>query len=131
MLWANERIDIGRPRLESYAKYTVGEMYRSGVEDPDDRPTVGTLWVYRKVCKDSYLFICISSHVIHTLIVDLFFVLQPRWASGTTRRVYTQFVEDFDQLTPDRVRWTPYTNQALMDRAPYGMTQLCTRDGPY
>lgn len=54
--------------------------------------------------------------------------LQPRWVSGTTRRVYTQFVADFDQLTPDRVRWTPYTHRDVVEQAPHGLAELCTRD---
>src|SRR5512141_2892518 len=57
-----------------------------------------------------------------------YYLLQPQWVSGTTRRVYTQFVADFDQLTPDRVRWTPYTQHDVNDRAPHGLADLCTRD---
>nr|CAH66295.1 OSIGBa0139J17.4 [Oryza sativa] len=100
MLWAHERFDIGRPQLDSYANYGLREMYRSGVDDIDDRPTMGSLWTHR----------------------------EPQWVSGTTRRVYTQFVADFDQLTPDRVRWTPYTQHDVNDRAPHGLADLCTRD---
>nr|XP_015638149.2 uncharacterized protein LOC107280872 isoform X2 [Oryza sativa Japonica Group] len=100
MLWAHERFDIGRPQLDSYANYGLQEMYRSGVDDIDDRPTMGSLWTHR----------------------------EPQWVSGTTRRVYTQFVADFDQLTPDRVRWTPYTQHDVNDRAPHGLADLCTRD---
>lgn len=57
-----------------------------------------------------------------------YYLLQSQWVSGTTRRVYTQFVADFDQLTPDRVRWTPYTQHDVNDRAPHGLADLCTRD---
>nr|CBG76257.1 OO_Ba0005L10-OO_Ba0081K17.8 [Oryza officinalis] len=100
MLWAHERFDIGRPQLQSYASYGVDEMYKSGLEDIDDRPTMESLWTHR----------------------------EPRWVSETTCRVYTQFVADFDQLTPDRVRWTPYTHHDVVERAPHGLAQLCTRD---
>nr|AAT73690.1 hypothetical protein [Oryza sativa Japonica Group] len=100
MLWAHERFDIGRPQLDSYANYGLREMYRSGVDDINDRPTMESLWTHR----------------------------EPQWVSGTTRRVYTQFVADFDQLTPDRVRWTPYTQHDVNDRAPHGLADLCTRD---
>lgn len=43
------------------------------------------------------------------------------------RREYTQFVADFDRLTPDRFRWIPYTQHEVIERAPHGLTQLCTR----
>nr|AAM18753.1 hypothetical protein [Oryza sativa Japonica Group] len=51
-----------------------------------------------------------------------------KWVSGTTRRVYTQFVADFDQLMPDRVRWTSYTQHDVNDHAPHCLADLCTRD---
>ena len=41
------------------------------------------------------------------------------------------FVAAFDQLTPDRVRWMPYTVPDVQSRAPLGLSAMCTRDSGY
>jgi hypothetical protein len=38
----------------------------------------------------------------------------------------------FDHINADDdVRWTPYSVEAVADRAPHGLSTLCTRDGQY
>lgn len=64
MFWAHERFDIGRLQLKSYASYGVEEMYRSGVEDNDDHPTMGLLWTHREVnylkfISHSTIYLCV------------------------------------------------------------------------
>lgn len=53
---------------------------------------------------------------------------QPSWTPFTMRRSYPQFVAAFDQLMPDRVRWTPYTDGHVQHYAPRGLSDLCSRD---
>ena len=46
-------------------------------------------------------------------------------------RAYEPFVEHFDRLTADDVRWEPYSPQELDARAPHGLSSLCLRDREY
>lgn len=83
MLWAHKRFDIGRPHLESYASYGIDEMYKSGLEDIDDRPTIGSLWIHREVnCTlqcifhSTFLFCALSrftgtNHIFHVFAAEV------------------------------------------------------------
>lgn len=37
----------------------------------------------------------------------------------------------FDRLRPDDVRWTPYSMDDILVRAPNGLSSFCTRDQDY
>ncbi|KAF8661025.1 hypothetical protein HU200_057118 [Digitaria exilis] len=51
------------------------------------------------------------------------------WTKRNVRRLtYPGFVAAFDQLRPERVRWTPYTPGLVADRASLGLSHLCYRD---
>ena len=69
MLWAHERFDIGRPQLDSYANYGLREMYRSGVDDIDDRPTMGSLWTHREVFFVKFVYVIIMNTSSQTFLI--------------------------------------------------------------
>lgn len=46
-------------------------------------------------------------------------------------RAYELFVEQFDRLTVDDVRWEPYSPHELDARAPHSLFSLCLRDRDY
>jgi len=45
------------------------------------------------------------------------------------RRVYPEFVKEFDRLHADDVIWEPYSGDRIVVRAPLGLSSLCSRDG--
>jgi hypothetical protein len=47
------------------------------------------------------------------------------------KRAYKDFIGQFDSLTDADVRWTPYSEEAIATRAPYGLSSLCFRDQHY
>uniref|UniRef100_A0A0E0DB97 Aminotransferase-like plant mobile domain-containing protein n=1 Tax=Oryza meridionalis TaxID=40149 RepID=A0A0E0DB97_9ORYZ len=69
----------------------------------DDRPTFGTRWCYGP----------------------------PQWARIQVHNVYEYFTEAFESLRENVVRWTPYTNEEAILRAPHGVSVLCYRDEAY
>jgi hypothetical protein len=40
------------------------------------------------------------------------------------KRAYKDFVGQFDALTDAEVRWMPYSEEAVMTRAPQGLSSL-------
>lgn len=40
-------------------------------------------------------------------------------------------MQQFDDLTDDGVRWTPFTDFEVIQRAPAGLSTLCKRDSAY
>src|SRR5664279_757357 len=54
---------------------------------------------------------------------------QRRFAHDQVRQCYTAFREQFDVLTA--VIWEPYTDEAIEQRYPGGISDLCTRDRGY
>ena len=56
---------------------------------------------------------------------------QPVWAHVQTKKSYPDFVAQFDALTDDDVRWTPYDADDVYERAPAGLSSLCFRDMAY
>ena len=57
------------------------------------------------------------------------FFKQRRYSSDQTRRAYTALNEQFDVYTG--VIWQPYTQAAVNQRYPGGISFLCTRDQDY
>jgi hypothetical protein len=53
------------------------------------------------------------------------------WAHVQNRRSYLSFVAEFDDLKDDDVRWTPYSHDKVLQRAPFGLSSLCFRDRDY
>lgn len=49
----------------------------------------------------------------------------------TTRASYLDYVAMFDQLTDDRVIWTPSTTERVHNRASHGLSSQCARDSAY
>ena len=71
-------------------------------------------------------FILICSNNLFTYFV------QPHWARAQVRGCYFSFAEQFQHLPPQSVIWEPYSDDALMRRAPHmGMSSLCRRDESY
>ena len=103
--------------------YAFGEV---GVAEELDAPTMGTLWVCRDVSILSIQFAHLCSNC--TFIVDQVCSLQPRWATGMGRGTYNAYVAVLDQLTPDRVRWTPYISMNIHSRAPCGLLEMSYHD---
>lgn len=68
-----------------------------------DAPTFGTMWTRRKV----------------------------QYASQQVKNCYPAFTAQFDTLHPGKVIWEPYTEEAVLARAPRGISILCTRDKHY
>lgn len=56
---------------------------------------------------------------------------QRRYAHVQVRRSYPEFVFEFDRLQPSDVVWEPYTQHVVAERAPLGLSALCTRDAAY
>lgn len=56
---------------------------------------------------------------------------QRRYAHVQVRRSYPEFVFEFDRLQPSDVVWEPYTHHVVAERAPLGLSALCTRDAAY
>jgi hypothetical protein len=46
--------------------------------------------------------------------------MQTSYANDQTKRAYKDFVRQFDALTDADVRWTSYSEEAIMSRAPQG-----------
>ena len=59
---------------------------------------------------------------------ELFFQ-QRRYSNDQTRRAYTALSEQFDVYTG--VIWQPYTQAAIHERYPGGISLVCTRDRDY
>nr|BAD89472.1 hypothetical protein [Oryza sativa Japonica Group] len=86
--------------LWSYERFSFGRPYMSVVvahkddytDAVDDRPTFGTRWCYGP----------------------------PQWARIQVHNVYEYFTEAFESLRENEVRWTPYTNEEAILRAPHG-----------
>jgi hypothetical protein len=57
--------------------------------------------------------------------------VQPQWARIQVHNVYEYFTEAFESLRENEVRWTPYTNEEAILRAPHGVSILCYRDEAY
>jgi hypothetical protein len=57
--------------------------------------------------------------------------MQTSYAHDQTKRVYKDFVGQFNALTDADVRWTPYSEEAVAARAPQGLSTLCFRDQQY
>uniref|UniRef100_A0A0E0PLV4 Aminotransferase-like plant mobile domain-containing protein n=1 Tax=Oryza rufipogon TaxID=4529 RepID=A0A0E0PLV4_ORYRU len=57
--------------------------------------------------------------------------LQPQWARIQVHNVYEYFTEAFESLRENEVRWTPYTNEEAILRAPHGVSILCYHDEAY
>ena len=57
--------------------------------------------------------------------------MQTSYAHDQTKRTYKDFVGQFDALTDADVRWTPYSEEAVVSRAPQGISSLCFRDQHY
>jgi hypothetical protein len=57
--------------------------------------------------------------------------MQTSYAHDQAKRVYKDFVGQFDALTDADVRWTPYSEEAVLSRAPQGLSSLCSRDQHY
>uniref|UniRef100_A0A0E0A9G1 Aminotransferase-like plant mobile domain-containing protein n=1 Tax=Oryza glumipatula TaxID=40148 RepID=A0A0E0A9G1_9ORYZ len=55
----------------------------------------------------------------------------PQWARIQVHNVYEYFTEAFESLRENEVRWTPYTNEEAILRAPNGICILCYRDEAY
>jgi hypothetical protein len=51
--------------------------------------------------------------------------MQSSWVHDQMKRVYKDFVGQFDSLTDDNVRWTPFIDEAIMARTPQGLSSLC------
>jgi hypothetical protein len=47
------------------------------------------------------------------------------------KRAYKDFVGQFDSLTNEDIKWTPYTEEAITTHAPQGLSSLCFRDQHY
>lgn len=124
-LWSWERFSIGRPFVD---QEPYGEHYYMAEEV--EWPTVGLFWVRRQVltyltwkyCKFCTYFICID------FIINF---QQRRYKNKQSKKSYPEFVREFDELTDDLVRWTPYSDEELAKRAPFGLPALCTRDRQY
>lgn len=58
-------------------------------------------------------------------------IAQVTFTPITSQGSYPEYIAMFDQLTDDRVIWTPYTTERLIQRAPDGLSLLCTRDYEY
>jgi hypothetical protein len=54
--------------------------------------------------------------------------MKTSYAHDQTKRAYKDFVGQFDAFTDTDVRWTPYSEEAVMARAPHGLSTLCFRD---
>jgi hypothetical protein len=52
--------------------------------------------------------------------------VQRAWAHRQVRRAYPDFIAELDRLTPEDVVWEPYTMEAVLARAPLGLSPLCT-----
>ncbi|WVZ73556.1 hypothetical protein U9M48_021847 [Paspalum notatum var. saurae] len=50
------------------------------------------------------------------------------WAHMQVRRVYLEFVKEFDRLHADDMIWEPYSADQIAMRAPLGLSSLSTRD---
>jgi hypothetical protein len=57
--------------------------------------------------------------------------MQTSYAYDQTKRAYKDFVRQFNALTDVDVRWTPYSEEAVADRAQQGLSTLCFRDQLY
>jgi hypothetical protein len=57
--------------------------------------------------------------------------MQASYAHEQTKMTYKDFVGQFDSLTDADVRWTPYSEEAIVTRAPQGLSSLCFRDLHY
>jgi hypothetical protein len=57
--------------------------------------------------------------------------MQISYAHDQTKRAYKDFVGQFNALTDADVRWTPYSEEAVVARAPQGLSSLCFRDQHY
>ena len=57
-----------------------------------------------------------------------FLFLQKTWAHVQTRRSYTEFVAEFNRLTPEDIVWEPYSPSAIAARTPFGISSVCTQD---
>jgi hypothetical protein len=53
--------------------------------------------------------------------------MQTSYAHDQTKRVYKDFISQFDALTDADIRWTPYSEEAVASRAPHGLSSLCFR----
>jgi hypothetical protein len=54
--------------------------------------------------------------------------MKTSYAHDQTKRAYKDFVGQFDAFTDTDVRWTPYSEEAVVARAPQGLSTLCFRD---
>jgi hypothetical protein len=57
--------------------------------------------------------------------------MQTSYSYDQTKRAYKDFVEQFNALTDADVRWTPYSEEAIMARKTQGFSTLCFRDQQY
>jgi hypothetical protein len=51
--------------------------------------------------------------------------MQTSYAHDHTKKTYKDFVRQFDAFTDADVRWTPYSEEAIVARAPQGLSTLC------
>jgi hypothetical protein len=51
--------------------------------------------------------------------------METSYAHDQMKRVYKDFVGQFDALTDADVRWTPYSKEVVAARAPQGLSTLC------
>jgi hypothetical protein len=57
--------------------------------------------------------------------------MQTLYAHDQTKKAYKDFIGQFDALTDADVRLTPYSEEAVVARAPQGLSSLCFRDQHY
>jgi hypothetical protein len=62
------------------------------------------------------IFCLLNSHL--GFIVPLY---ADSYSHEQTKRAYKDFVGQFDSLTDEDVRWTPYTEEDIAARAPQGL----------
>ena len=54
-----------------------------------------------------------------------------KWPNEQAKSVYQLFVTQFDQLQIVDVIWEPYSHERVNERAPLGLSSMCTRDHAY
>jgi hypothetical protein len=57
--------------------------------------------------------------------------MQTSYDHDQTKRVYKDFIGQFDALTDADVKWTPYSEEAIAACAPQGLSTLCFCDQQY
>ena len=120
-LWSYERLAVGRP-IVSHAPYH--EALYGDLED--DRPTMGTLWLWRQVRSSKFFFSYALVHHILSIPYYYLLVVQRSWAHAQVRHAYPEFVQELDMLTPEDVVWEPYSPDAVATRAPGGLSSHCS-----